>query len=63
MPSLKGYDTASRTDDRQQLSDEQWFLIEDLFPWTPPSRVGGRPLVPPRAVFEALLWLLCNGGR
>jgi transposase len=63
FPSLKGYDTASKTDDRQQLSDEQWFLIEDLFPWMPPSRVGGRPSVPPRAVFEALLWLLRNGGR
>jgi transposase len=54
---------ASRTDDRQQLSDEQWLLIEDLFPWEPPTRIGGRPPIPPRAVVEALLWLLRNGGR
>ncbi len=29
FPSLRGYVMASRTDDRKQLSDEQWFLIED----------------------------------
>lgn len=63
FPSLRGYHLASRTDDRQQLSDEQWFLIEDLFPWSPPSRLGGRPPVPPRAALESLLWLLRNGGR
>lgn len=65
--SLRRYEEASRTDDqgrpRKQLSDEQWFLIEDLFPWKAPSRVGGRPPVPPRIVMEALLWLLRNGGR
>ena len=63
FPSLERYDTASRTGGRRQLSDEQWFLIEDLFPWTPPAAAGGRPPVPPRAVLEALLWLLRNGGR
>jgi transposase len=63
FPSLGSYDAASRTDDRKQLSDEQWFLIEDLFPWQPPSQFGGRPTVPPRAVLEALFWLLRNGGR
>lgn len=63
FPSLGRYDVASRTDGRKQLSDEQWFLIEDLFPWTPPSAAGGRPPIPPRAVLEALLWLLRNGGR
>lgn len=60
--SLERYDAASRTDDRKQLSDEQWFLIEDLFDWQPPTRAGGRPPIPPRAVFEALLWMLRNGG-
>ena len=54
FPSLRGYVMASRTDDRKQLSDEQWFLIEDLFPWEPPTRAGGRPPVPPRAVLEAI---------
>lgn len=63
FPSLGQFDLASRTDDRKQLSDEQWFLIEDLFSWQPPSEVGGRPAVPPRAVLEALLWLLRIGGR
>lgn len=63
FPSLGQFDLASRTDDRKQLSDEQWFIIEDLFPWQPPSEVGGRPSVPPRAVLEALLWLLRIGGR
>lgn len=63
FPSLEHFDAASRTDDRKQLSDDQWFLIEDLFPWQPPSEFGGRPVVPPRAVLEALLWLLRIGGR
>ena len=63
FPSLGRYDVASRTDDRKQLSDEQWLLIEDLFPWDPPTAAGGRPPVPPRAVLEALLWLLRIGGR
>lgn len=63
FPSVRGYVVASRTDDRKQLSDEQWFLIEDLFPWEPPTRAGGRPPIPPRAVLEALLWLLRIGGR
>ena len=62
FPSLERHDAASRTDDRKQLSDEQWFLIEDLFDWQPPTRAGGRPPIPPRAVLEALLWMLRNGG-
>ena len=62
FPSLMRHDVASRTDDRKQLTDDHWFLIEDLFPWEPPTRVGGRPPIPPRAVFDALLWILQNGG-
>jgi transposase len=62
FPSLERHDAASRTDDLKQLTDEQWFLIENLFPWEPPTRAGGRPPVPPRAVLEALLWMLRNGG-
>ena len=51
FPSLGQYDVASRTDDKKQLSDEQWFLIQDLFPWQPPSEFGG------------LLDFPTNGGR
>ena len=61
-PSLQRHDAASRTDDRTQLTDDQWFIIEELFDWRPPKRVGGRPSVPPRAVLDALLWMLSNGG-
>ena len=60
--SLKRHDAASRTDDLQQLTEEQWVLIEDLFSWEPPSRCGGCPKIPPRTVLDALLWLLRNGG-
>lgn len=63
FPSLGRYDLASRTDVKPQLTDDQWFLIEDLFSWNPPQRPGGRPPVPPRVCFEGLLWLLRNGGR
>ena len=62
FPSLERHDAASRTDDRRQLTDSQWFLIEDLFEWEPPTRVGGCPSIPPRAVLEAILWMLSNGG-
>ena len=62
FPSLERHDVASKTDDLKQLTDDQWFLIEDLFPWEPPTRLGGRPPIPPRAVLEALIWMLKNGG-
>jgi transposase len=62
FPSLARFDSASRTDVASQLTDEQWFLIEELFPWNPPQRAGGRPPIPPRPCLEALLWLLRNGG-
>jgi transposase len=63
FPSLVRFDSASKTDAASQLTDEQWFLIEELFPWEPPDRAGGRPPIPPRPCLEALLWLLRNGGR
>ena len=62
FPSLERHDAAYRTDDRKQLSDEQWFLIEDLFEWHAPTRAGGRPPIPARAVLDALIWMLKNGG-
>lgn len=63
FPSLGRFVNAATTNGQKQLSDAQWLVIEDLFPWQPPTRRGGRPPVPPRAVLEALLWLLRVGGR
>lgn len=63
FPSLQQFDAAFRMDVAAQLTDDQWFLIEELFPWDPPLRAGGRPPIPPRPCFETLLWLLRNGGR
>ena len=62
-PSLRRYRTASKTEPKLQLTDEQWFLIADLFPWNPPTRKGGRPTVPPRACLEGILWVLRTGAR
>ncbi|QDU78630.1 hypothetical protein Pla110_03340 [Polystyrenella longa] len=62
-PSLERYTTASRTDCITELTDEQWLLIEDLFPWEGPSRVERRPQAPPRECFEVILWVLRTGAR
>jgi transposase len=62
-PSLRRHRTASTTEPQSQLTDEQWFLIADLFPWEPPSCAGGRPRVPPRACLEGILWVLRTGAR
>ena len=62
-PSLRRYRTASKTEPQPQLTDEQWLLIADLFAWEPPTRIGGRPRVPPRACLEGILWLLRTGAR
>ena len=61
--SLDRYRNASRTERFTQLTDEQWSLIEHLFPWTPPTSVGGRPKVPPRDCLEGILWVLRTGCR
>ena len=62
-PSLRRHRTASKTEPQWQLSDEQWFLIADLFPWEAPSCAGGRPRVPPRPCLEGILWVLRTGAR
>lgn len=54
---------ASKTDRLSQLTDEQWLLIADLFPWYPPSRKGGRPRAHPRDCMEGILWVLRSGAR
>lgn len=47
----------------EQLTDEQWLLIADLFFDEPPSPEGGRPRVPPRRCVEGILWILRTGAR
>lgn len=54
--------TGSRTEP-EQLTDEQWLLIADLFFDRPPSPQGGRPRVPARRCVEGILWILRTGAR
>ena len=63
---LRSSEAGSRTEPDThlwQLTDKQWGLIKDLFPWKPPSKRGGRPRCDPRACFEAILWVLITGAR
>ena len=46
-----------------QLSDEQWGLIQDLFPTPTPGPKGGRPRADARACFEGILWVHRTGAR
>ena len=55
--------TGSRTAPKPYLTDEQWLVIEDLFPWQRTTPWGGRPLVPPRECLEGILWILISGAR
>jgi len=44
------------------LTDEQWELIEPLFPKPKPRADGkGRPPAPNRTCFEGILWILQTG--
>ena len=40
------------------LSDEQWRLVQPLFPAPPATLRRGRPSIPTRLVLEAVLWKL-----
>ena len=62
-PNLGRNWTASRTEPKPQLTDEQWLLIADLFPEKEMTHVGGRPPVPPRPCLEGILWVLISGAR
>ena len=46
----------SRTKLEKQLTDEQWFLMANLFPTQPPSAKGGRPRADTRDCVEGILW-------
>lgn len=45
---------------RYELSDEQWELIQDLFPDDSQSR-RGRPWKPIRATVNGIFWILFSG--
>jgi transposase len=53
----------SKTEPFFELTDEQWYLIADLFPDTPVGPEGGRPRVASRPCFEGILWMLRSGAR
>lgn len=62
-PSLRRFSTVSRMEPVSELTDEQWAVIEDLFPWSAPGRAGGRPRVPPRPCLDGILWILRTGSQ
>lgn len=49
FPSLQQFDAAFLTNGAAQLTDDQWFLIKELFPWNPPLRAGGRRVAEERS--------------
>jgi transposase len=55
--------SGSRTEPTPQLTDDQWFLIADLFPDAEPTPLGGRPPQPNRRCFEGILFVLLTGCR
>jgi transposase len=55
--------SGSRTEPTAQLTDDQWFLIELLFPTPPPRPRGGRPPHSHRACLEGILFVLVTGCR
>lgn len=55
--------TGSRMAPPPYLTDAQWLLIADLFPYQRTTTRGGRPPVPPRRCLEGILWVLVSGAR
>ena len=55
--------SVSRTERPVVLTDKQWSLVAKLFPWSPPSKKGGRPKAHPRDCLEGILWILVTGAR
>jgi len=55
--------SGSKTEPFYELTDEQWYLIADLFPEPSVGPAGGRPRVPARPCFEGVLWMLRSGAR
>lgn len=48
---------------REELTDEQWSLIESLFDKPPTIQTRGRPRRPDREVLNGVLWILRSGAR
>jgi transposase len=48
---------------REELTDEQWSLIEPLFDQPPTIRGRGRPRRDEREVMNGVLWILRSGAR
>lgn len=55
--------SGSRTEPTPQLTDDQWFLIADLFPNPEPSPWGGRLRHANRDCLEGILFVLVTGCR
>lgn len=53
----------SKTEPDFELTDEQWQLIEDLFPESPVGPQGGRPVIASRPCVEGVIWILRSGAR
>ena len=62
-PQRNSNHATTKVNQRSQVTDTQWFLIADFFPWKPPTRVGGRPKIHPRECFEGILWILRTGSQ
>ena len=45
------------------LSDEQWQMLEPLFPEQPKVRGRGQPAKNRRLVLNSILWILITGSR
>jgi transposase len=48
---------------REELTDEQWSLIESLFDKTETVQTRGRPCRENREVMNGVLWILRSGAR
>ncbi|HYE73544.1 MAG TPA: transposase, partial [Blastocatellia bacterium] len=47
----------------EELTDQQWSLIEPLFDKPPSVQTRGRPRRPDREVLNGVLWILRSGAR
>lgn len=48
---------------REELTDEQWTLLEPLFDKPPTVQTRGRPRLEDREILNGILWILRSGAR